>query len=146
MFNIYDVRENKRTVNFGGYEIIVDGENGVENYPGKWDLSECKRHYMQGVPWHEPLKDIHTCIIKLDGMFYAIGHDLFMTTIYAIGPDRQPGKENTVYFCHGDSPDRSGRNNAVRSVCIPHDYKTAVNIARSHGIYDGQLYSLETEE
>ena len=138
LWNVYDIRENKCTNNFNGYELIIDGERGFDTFPGKWDLSEAKQHYMQGLPWYEPLKNIHTCIINLDGSYYALGHDLFMTTIYAIGPDRKEGKQNTIYYINSEGR-RDDRNAAIRSVCIPHDWKTAYDIARAGGIYDGQL-------
>ena len=141
MYNIYDVRENKNTHNFGGHEIVIDGERGFETYPGRWDISEAKRHYMCGVPWDRPLeKETHTCTICIDGKYYALGHDTFMTTIYAIGSDRidpkHNGMPNAVYFSGGIEE----RNNAIKAVCLPHCSATAHVIAHSFGIFDGQLY------
>lgn len=137
-WNVYDVRENKRTNNFFGHEIVIDGERGIETYPGKWDYGEAKRHYMYGVPWDVPLKNIHTCTVTIDGQCYAIGHDTFMTTVYALGPDRlHEGKPDAVYYIgHG----MEARNEAIKAVCIPHDAKTASDIAKNYGIYGGVLY------
>ena len=140
LYNVYNVHENKRTNNFSGYEIIVDGELGRDSYPGRWDPAEARRHYMRGVPWSVPLHDCHTYIINLNGAFYALAADTFMTTIYAIGPDRQEGKTNVEYLPRITGTN-DARNNAIRSVCLPHDYRTALNIAKSNGIYTGQLYS-----
>lgn len=137
-FTVYNVHENMNTKNFFGYELIVDGERGRECYPGKWDPAEAKRHYMRGVPWSEPLEDAHTYIINLSGKYYALAADTFLTTIYAIGPDRR-GLNDVEYYT-GSVKDR---NAAIRSVCIPHDYKTARRIAEENGIYTGQLYSCE---
>lgn len=140
-FNIYDVRENKDTRNFYGHEIVIDGERGREVYPGKWDTSEAKRHYMDGVPWYVPLQNVHTCTVRIDGKYYALGHDLFMTTIYAIGEDRLrnsvEGKPIVTYYIGRGN---EARNEAIKAVCRPHDYLTASAIARNSGIYDGQLY------
>lgn len=138
MYNIYDVRENKRTHNFFGHEIVIDGERGFDTYPGKWDISEAKRHYMHGVRWDVPLKDVHTCTVCIDGQYYALGHDLFMTTIYALGPDRLHGdKPNAIYYV---GRGMEARNEAIKTVCLPHDALTAGAIARNSGIYDGVLY------
>jgi len=138
MYNIYDVRENKRTENFFGHEIVIDGERGIDTYPGKWDISEAKRHYMDGVRWDVPLKNVHTCTVQIDGQYYALGHDTFMTTIYALGPDRLCGdKPNAIYYI---GRGMEARNEAIKAVCRPHDYLTASAIARNSGIYDGQLY------
>ena len=141
MYNIYDVRENKRTHNFFGHEIVIDGERGVDTYPGKWDYGEAKRHYMDGVPWDVPLKNVHTCTVCIDGQYYALGHDTFMTTIYALGPDRirnyEEEKPNAIYYI-GKGMD--ARNDAIKAVCRPHDALTAGAIARNNGIYDGVLY------
>lgn len=137
MYNVYDIRENKRTNNFFGYELIVDGERGYENYPGRWDPAEAKRHYMRGIPWDAPLKDAHTYTIELNGQYYALAADMFLTTVYAIGPDRQNGKENACYYIGSVQE----RNDAIRSVCIPHDAKTTFRIARDNGIYTGMLYN-----
>lgn len=139
-YNVYDVHENRNTKSFFGYELVVDGERGRDTFPGKWDLAEAKRHYMQGLPWSEPLKNAHTYIIHLSGNFYALAADTFMTTVYAIGPDRR-GLNDAEYFTGSIKE----RNAAIRSVCMPHDYKTARRIAEENGIYSGQLYSYETE-
>lgn len=143
MYNIYNVTENKNTHNFYGHEIVIDGERGRECFPGKWDISEAKRHYRCGVPWDRPLLgEVHTCIISLDGKYYALGHDLFMTTIYAIGQDRIQGDHpKAVYFTGGIKE----RNEAIKTVCLPHDYCTAYAISKNEGIYGGQLYSGEKE-
>lgn len=138
MYNIYDVRENKRTENFFGHEIVIDGERGTDTYPGKWDLSEAKRHYMDGVRWDVPLKNVHTCTVRIDGQYYALGHDTFMTTIYALGPDRLcSDKSNAIYYI---GRGMEARNEAIKAVCRPHDAITASVIARNNGIYDGVLY------
>jgi len=141
MYNIYDVRENKRTHNFFGHEIVIDGERGFETYPGKWDISEAKRHYMDGIPWNVPPKNVHTCTVRIDGQYYALGHDLFMTTIYAVGPDRlrnyEDGKPNAIYYI---GRGMEARNEAIKAVCRPHDAITASAIARNNGIYGGVLY------
>lgn len=140
-WNIYDVRENKRTNNFFGHEIVIDGERGFDTYPGKWDLSEAKRHYMDGIPWDVPLKNVHTCTVTIDGQCYALGHDTFMTTIYALGPDRlrnyEDGKPNAIYYI---GRGMEARNEAIKAVCRPHDAITASAIARNNGIYGGVLY------
>ena len=140
-YTVYDVHENRNTQNFFGYELIVDGDRGRDCFPGKWDLGEAKRHYMQGLPWSVPLKNAPTYIINLSGSYYALAADTFMTTVYAIGPDVR-GLSDAAYFT-GSVTDR---NNAIRSVCIPHDYKTARRIAEENGIYRGQLYSCEKAE
>lgn len=143
-FNVYDVHENKNTFNFGGYEITVDGENGRASFPGRWDPAEARAHYAQGIPWFKPLKSCRTYIVNIDGKYYPFACDTFMTTFYAIGPDRQEGKNNVHYtaFCPGQmiQPDPiHARNLDIMQVSCPHDYKTAVNIARSAGNYSGQL-------
>lgn len=138
-WNVYDVRENKRTSNFFGHEIVVDGERGFETYPGKWDLGEAKRHYMDGIPWSVPLRNVHTCTIEIDGQFYALGHDTFMTTIYALGPDRCHGWKPDVIYYIGKG--NEARNEAIKAVCLPHDCETAHRIASENGIYGGMLYT-----
>ena len=140
MYTIYNIRENKQTHNFSGYELIVDGERGFDSFPGRWDPSEAKRHYMRGVPWDQPLRDSHTYTINLDGAYYALAADTFFTTVYAIGPDRQPDKLNTAYL-PTVTGSNDARNDAIRSVCLPHTYQDALRIARDHGIYTGCLYT-----
>lgn len=141
MWNIYDIHENKRTNNFNGHEIVIDGERGYETYPGKWDLGEAKRHYMHGVPWNTPLKDVHTCTVTIDGQCYALGHDTFMTTIYALGPDRiRNYEENKPVAIYYTGRGMEARNEAIKAVCRPHDPATASAIARNNGIYGGVLY------
>lgn len=142
MYTIYKAYENRDTHRFNGYELLILGSAGLKPFPGRWDVSEAKRHYVCGVPWDRPLeKETHTCIVNLDGKYYALGHDLFMTTIYAIGSDRihpdRAGKPLAVYFEGGIEE----RNKAIREACIPHDHSTAVAVAKNSGIYDGELYN-----
>ena len=134
LYNVYDVRENRNTKNFFGYEIIVDGERGLDSFPGRWDLSDARRHYACGLPWSVPRPDMHTFIIRLSDRFYAFAADCLMTTVYAIGPDRSDKKGNVVYFtgCVQE------RNAAILSVAVPHTWTDAYKIARSYGIYSGQ--------
>ena len=48
MYNIYDVRENTRTVNWGGSEWVVDGERGICTYPGYWTKEQAIEAYQKG--------------------------------------------------------------------------------------------------
>lgn len=141
-YNIYDVRMNKNTHNFNGEEIVIDGEIGYMTFPGKWDIGEAKRHYFNGLPWNVPLKNPATYIINLSGKYYALAADTFMSTIYAIGQDVQEGKENAVFY----TGDVCKRNEAIKQVAIPHDWKTAREMAEECGHYVGQLYSYEKGE
>ena len=47
-YNIYSVRLNADTHNFGGLEWIIDGENGRNNYPGTWAECTAREYYHKG--------------------------------------------------------------------------------------------------
>ena len=51
-YNIYSVRLNARTENFGGLEWIVDGNNGYMNYPGSWAECTVREYYHNGWGWN----------------------------------------------------------------------------------------------
>ena len=48
-YSVYDVFINKNTFNFGGKEIIVDGEAGRANYPATITKDEARQLYKNGI-------------------------------------------------------------------------------------------------
>lgn len=134
--NIYDLRLNGNTHNFGGLEWIVDGEIGRMNYPGTWAECTVRAYYHRGLAYDKPAPNLHTFTINLDGKFYAIAMDLFATTIWAIGPDVQKGKENVITGIRNVAE----RDEAIKKVALPkNSWKEAFMTAREYGLYSGQL-------
>ena len=78
---------------------------------------------------------MNTYTILLDGLFYALGMDLFCENVYALETPSQiaPIPKGTGI---------KGRNDAIRTVC--HGYrnsKDAFHIAKRCGNYVGMLYT-----
>ncbi len=48
-FVIYDIHLNEHTLNWGGKEWVVDGENGRWTYPGALDIVTVIDCYRKGV-------------------------------------------------------------------------------------------------
>ena len=57
--NIYRVWLNADTMNFGGLEWVVDGEDGYRNYPGTWAENLAWAFYERGLDFGAPVpKDL----------------------------------------------------------------------------------------
>ena len=56
MYNIYDVRLNANTHNFGGLEWVVDGERGRDTFPGTWAECTAREYYSKGWAWNHERK------------------------------------------------------------------------------------------
>ncbi|MBP5411198.1 MAG: hypothetical protein J6Y26_04715 [Lachnospiraceae bacterium] len=136
-YTIYDLHETHNTASFYGHAIVIDGERGRDTFPGKWAHCDAREYYRSGRAWYELAPGRHTYIIALDGQYYALAADTLVTTIYALGPDRKPDSINAQYFTGSVAE----RNDAIRSICSPHTWRDAINIARSSGSYVGQLYA-----
>lgn len=46
--NIWDVRLNGDTKNYGGLEWVIDGEDGRKTYPGCWAECKAREYYLRG--------------------------------------------------------------------------------------------------
>ena len=78
------------------------------------------------------MKD-HTFIICLQGQFHALAADLFMETI----TDPETGASRSGIRTVAD------RNAAILAITRPHSWREALSLARSAGVYIGQLYPEE---
>lgn len=78
--------------------------------------------------------DLHTYTVQLDGLYYALGADLFMEHVYSL-----ESSDVAPVLRTGDC---RGRNDAIRSICRGYTCSAdAVRLAARSGIYVGQLYS-----
>lgn len=131
--NIYNMRLNGDTMNFGGLEWVVDGEIGRMNYPGCWAECTVRAYYRRGLSYNEYCPTLHTYTVVLDGKYYAISMDLFATTVFGIGEDTGKAVTNIRTI--------DERNDAIKNIATPYaDWESAYRIAKSEGLYSGQLY------
>ena len=131
--NIYKIWLNADTQNFGGLEWIVDGEIGRMNYPGTWAECTVRAYYRRGLSYDKPSPTLHTYTVTLEGKHYAVSMDLFATTVYGLGTDK--GKAITNIHSIDE------RNDAIKKISMAYaDWETAYRIAKSEGLYSGQLY------
>ena len=49
-YGIYDVRKNEQTVNWGGSEWVIDGEYGIDTFPGYWEKDKAIKYYQNKWP------------------------------------------------------------------------------------------------
>ena len=47
-YNIYYIRHNTHTLNYGCEEWVIDGERGFCTYPGYWTKEEAIAAYQRG--------------------------------------------------------------------------------------------------
>ena len=79
-------------------------------------------------------RDLNTYTVQLDGLYYALGADLFIEHVYSL-----ESSDVAPVFRTGDC---RGRNEAIRSVCRGYTSSAdAFRLASRSGNYVGQLYS-----
>lgn len=75
---------------------------------------------------------MRTYTINLDGMYYAVGMDLFAETVFALDRSGSVSGFRTM----------QERNDAIRSVCTGYkEFYPALHVAVISGQYIGMLYT-----
>ena len=102
-------------------------------------IAPCSHSGLVKIAWPAPVVDgpelviDRTYTIYLDGYHYAIGMDIFCSTVFSLEDDKHVSDVHTI----------ADRNAAIRAICKPHDFDTAYNLARSRRCYGGSLYNGE---
>ena len=102
-------------------------------------LARCSHSGFVKIAWPAPVVDgpelciDRTYTIYLDGHHYALGMDLFCSTVFSLEDNKHVSDVRTV----------ADRNAAIRAICKPHTFDAAYNLARSNRCYGGSLYNGE---